>query len=79
VFLPGQGFLPIGCSTIWDLVDHVARWHSDWEPPVVRTEVAWREAQIFVAVRRTLVEALSVKPEAVTREARLKGDLGMDC
>ena len=78
-FTQGHWFLPDGFATIWDLVDVAARGNPDWEPPVVRTEAAWREAQIFAKVRVTLVEALSVRPEEVTREARLMRDLGMDC
>jgi hypothetical protein len=70
------GFLPVGIDTVWDLVDHVARFRSDLEPPTERTEAALREAQIFVEVRRTLVETCWIGSKEVTREARLKDLLG---
>jgi hypothetical protein len=75
-FTQGHWFLPDGFETIWDLVDHAARWHPEWEPPADRTEAAWREAQIFAGVRVVVAEALAVEPKAVTRQARLKADLG---
>jgi hypothetical protein len=77
-FVEGFGFRPIGFATIWDLVDHATRWHPEWEPSTDRTEAAWREAQIFAGVRIVLVEALNVEPKAVTRQARIKADLGAD-
>ena len=78
VFVLGHWFLPDGFDSIWDLVDAVTDAYPEWEPPEARTEAAWRNAQIFAGVKVTLVDALSVRPSAVTREARLKRDLGMD-
>jgi hypothetical protein len=78
-FTQGHWFLPDGFATIWDLVDHAARWHPEWEFPVVRTEEAWREAQIFAGVKIEIMGALAVESMAVTRRARLKADLGLVC
>jgi hypothetical protein len=75
-FVQGHWFLPDGFTTIWDLVDHAARAHPEWEPPLARTETAWREAQIFVRVRTALVDAGSLDEEQVVRSARLTRDLG---
>lgn len=74
-FVQGQWFLPDDFANIWDLVEVAADAHPEWERPVARTEAAWRNAQVFAGVKVTLVDALGVDPEQVTREARLS-DLG---
>jgi hypothetical protein len=76
MFVQGHWFLPEGFTTIWDLVEVAADAHPNWDPPEDRTVAAWRNAQVFAAVRDVMVEALCIDPEQVTREARLKADLG---
>jgi hypothetical protein len=71
VFVHGHWFLPDGFETIWDLADYVADAHPDWDPPEEYSVAEWRNAQIFVRVRVTLVECYSVQPEDVTRDTRL--------
>ena len=75
-FVQGHYFLPDGFSTIWPLVVAAAAANPDWKWPTDCTESAWREAQIFVRVRQTLVDALGVDTVQVTRKARLMRDLG---
>jgi hypothetical protein len=74
----GRWFLPDGFEAVWNLVDHACYYHPDWEPPAARTVEAWREAQIFAGVRIVLVEAGSLDPAEVVREARLTRDLGLE-
>jgi hypothetical protein len=50
----------------------VAQWPTD------RVATAWRNAQVFAVVRKTMVECLGVDPEQVTRSARLIPDLGAE-
>ena len=69
-FVQGHWFLPDGFATIWDLVDHAADAHPDWEPPGDHTEDAWRNAQVFAGVRAAVADACGVSPGEVTREAR---------
>ena len=78
VFVQGHWFLPDGFLTVWDLADRAAAVNAEWEPPQARTEAVWREAQIFVRVRRSLAEAGSLDEEVVVRSARLKRDLGLE-
>jgi hypothetical protein len=77
-FVQGHWFLPDGFATIWDLVEHARRCHFDWEPPVVRTEEAWREAQIFAGVKIALVNMFALNPKTVMRSACFIDDLGLD-
>jgi hypothetical protein len=77
-FVQGHWFLPAGFATIWDLVDHAARMHPEWDPPAERTAAAWRNAQVFAGVRTCLADAGSLDKERVVREARLKRDLGLE-
>lgn len=77
-YAEGRWFLPDGVETIWDIVDYASRYHPDLEPPTERTEVAWREGQIFAGVKSVLIDALSIDSELVTRQARLKRDLGAE-
>jgi hypothetical protein len=74
-FDQGHWFQNDTIVTVWDVVDHVARHHPDWELPAERTPAAWREAQVFVGVRKGLVEALSLDPNEVVRSARVMRDL----
>ncbi|VTR99980.1 unnamed protein product [Gemmata massiliana] len=76
-FEQGHWFLPDGFVTVWDLVDHVARYHPEWELPSERTKSAWREAQIFVGVRVCIAGAGSLDEKDVVRSARLVKDLGL--
>jgi hypothetical protein len=77
-FDQGHWFLPEGFATIWDLVEHAARRHPEWEPPTERSVTAWREAQVFVGVRVVIVDAGAVDREVVVRSARLGRDLGLE-
>jgi hypothetical protein len=77
-FVQGHWFLPDGFETIWDLVDHVIHFRPGLERPTERTETTWREAQIFAGVKIELIGALSIDPQLVTRDARLKHDLGAE-
>ena len=73
-----HGNLPAGFRTVWDLADWVAWQRPGLEPPRERTAEAWADAQVFVVVRETLVEALNVEPREVVRSARLMHDLGAE-
>lgn len=73
-----RGRLPPGIETVWDLADWVAWQRPGLEPPTERTADAWAEAQVFIVVRETLVEALNVEPREVVRSARLMYDLGAE-
>jgi hypothetical protein len=74
----GVWSFPCGWTTVWDVAAYLAERCPDWEPPRGETSAVWREAQVFVRVRASLVEALNVSPEKVVRSARLIKDLGAE-
>ena len=76
-FDQGHWFRTDEFRTVWDLVDHVAAYHPEWELPAERTVAAWGNAQIFAGVRAELAYAGNLDPRDVVREARLGPDLGM--
>lgn len=77
-FDQGHWFRTDAIVTVWDVVDHGACCHPDWELPAERTPAAWRAAQVFAGVRAVFVEAMNLDPNDVVRQARLGPDLGMN-
>lgn len=69
---------PRGWTTVWDLADHVCRYRATKESPSRRVPDEWYEAQVFIGVRRCLIEALNVPRDRVVRSARLTEDLGAE-
>jgi acyl carrier protein len=57
------------------------RWFTRWDwfgDPIFQEEVMPKHNEIFEKVQATLVDALGVDEEDVTREATLQGDLGAE-
>jgi hypothetical protein len=74
----GLWSFPRGWRTVWDLAAFLAGQCPDWQAPHGRALADWQEAQVFVAVRVCLIEALNVSADEVVRTARLMADLGAE-
>lgn len=72
----GLWSFPRRWETVWDLARYLNDVCPDWQPPPAACAADWLEAQVFIGIRETLVEALNVDKERVVRSARLMADLG---
>jgi hypothetical protein len=74
----GLWSFPCGWETVWDLTHYLSETHPGWQSPEAASVADWVEAQVFVGVRETLMEALNVDKSRVMRSARLVADLGAE-
>jgi hypothetical protein len=67
--------LPAGCETAGQAASAILALNF---AEIARQRAGWSEREIWSVVRDTVVEQLGVDPGAVTPEARLREDLGLD-
>lgn len=67
--------VPAECATVGDTVRSALRRGGEMPPPAGRS---WDPGEVWETLRRVIVDQLDVSPEAVTVEADLVRDFGMD-
>ncbi len=68
---------PAGQSTVWEVARVMARTLGECQPPEFQTVDEWRDAQVFVGVRRILADSICWDETDILRQHRLGEDLGM--